>query len=68
MHKILVILFHHEYKATYHARGHPNPNLVHSTLVTLILIKFLSENGYILDVHNIDEKNFSINYLFNMTK
>ena len=28
------------YKATYQARGHSNPNHVHSTLVTLIIIKF----------------------------
>ena len=26
------------------------------------------ENGCILDVYNIDERNFSVNYLFNMTK
>ena len=66
------------YKATYQAGGHSNPNHVHSTLVTLIIIKFPmigevpkqfpSENGCILDVHNIDERNSSINYLFNMTK
>ena len=53
-------------------------NYVHSTLVTLNIIKFPmicevpkqfpSENGCILDVHNIDEWNFSINNLFNMTK
>ena len=29
--------------------------------------QFPSENGCILDVHNLDEGNFSINYVFNMT-
>ena len=31
-------------------------------------MEFPSENGCVLDVHNIDERNFSINYLFDMTK
>jgi hypothetical protein len=54
------------------------PNQVHSTVVTLIIIKFPmisevlkyfpSENGCILDVHNMDEKNSNINSLFDMTK
>jgi hypothetical protein len=53
-------------------------NHVHSTLVTLIIIKFPivsevpklspSDSGCILDVHNIDERSFSINYLFDLTK
>ena len=30
--------------------------------------QFPNENGCILDEHNIDEKNFSISYLFNLTK
>ena len=29
------------YKAKYYARGHFNPNHVHSTVVTLVIIKFL---------------------------
>ena len=69
---------HRECKATYQARGHSysNPNHVHSTLLTLILLKFPmmsevpkqfpSENGHILDAHNIHE--FFFQHLFNMTK
>ena len=30
-------------------------------------MKFPSENGCILDVHNRDGRNFNINYLFDMT-
>ena len=58
--------------------NYSNSNHVHSTLVTLSLIKFPtisevpkyfpSENGCVLDVHNIGERNFSITYLINMTK
>ena len=40
VHKIPVILYHHEYEAG----GHSNPNHVHSTRVTLILIKFPSSS------------------------
>ena len=64
--------------ATYQARGHSNSNHVQFTLATLIIMKFPtiievpkwfpSENRCILDVHHIDERNYSINYLFNMTK
>ena len=32
------------YKATYSAGGHSNPNHVHSTLATLIIIKFPSRS------------------------
>jgi hypothetical protein len=49
-----------------------------ATLITLTLIKFPmiyeapkqfpGENGCILDIHNIDERNFSIDYLLHMTK
>ena len=66
------------YKAIYQAGGHSNPNHVHFTLVTLSIIKFPmisevpkqfpSDNECILDVHDIGERNFNMNYLFTMTK
>ena len=36
-------------------------------MIEEVSTKFPSENGGMLDVHNIDERNFRINYLFNMT-
>ena len=42
--------------------------LVKFPMISEVPKQFPSEKGCILDVHNINERKFSINYLFNMTK